>query len=45
MEIKKYNSKESLTGLYIAPDKVLFSIEKYWYFSYFSMKTYVLVTH
>ena len=29
----------------IALDKVLFSTEKYLYFSYFSMKTYVMGTH
>ena len=28
---------------YIAPDKVLFSTEKYLYFSYFFTKTYVVV--
>ena len=30
---------------YTAPDTTLFSTEKYWYFSYFSMKTYVVGTH
>ena len=29
----------------IALDKVLFSTEKYLYFSYFSTKTYVVGTH
>ena len=29
----------------IALDKMLFSIQKYWYFSFFSTKTYVLGTH
>ena len=29
----------------IALDKVLFSTQKYWYFSYFSTKTYVVGTH
>ena len=29
----------------IAPDKVLFSSEKYRYFPYFRMKTYVVGTH
>ena len=28
------------TNIIIAQDQVLFSAEKYWYFSYFSMKTY-----
>ena len=27
----------------IAPGKVLFLTEKYWYFPYFSMRTYVVV--
>ena len=30
---------------YIATDKALFSSEKCWYLSYFSMKTYVVGTH
>ena len=29
-------------GQSIAPDKTLFSAEKYWWFSYFSVKTYVV---
>ena len=29
----------------IATDKALFSSEKYWYLSYFFMKTYVVGTH
>ena len=29
----------------IAPDKVLFSIQKYWYLSYYSTKTYVVGIH
>ena len=28
----------------LAPDKALFSSEKFWYFSYFSMKIHVMVT-
>ena len=31
--------------MYIALVKALFSIQKYWYFSYFSTKTYVVGTH
>ena len=29
----------------ITPDKVPFAAEKYWYFSYFFMKTYIVGTH
>ena len=32
-------------GYAIALDKMLISVQKYWYFSYFSMKTYVVGTH
>ena len=34
-----------LVACIIASDKANFSIEKYWYFSYFSIKTYVVGTH
>ena len=31
--------------IHIAPDKLLFSVEKYWYFSYFSTKIYTMGIH
>ena len=39
-EIQMSSSTEYPTAL----DKTLFSTKKYWYFSYFSMKTYVVGT-
>ena len=40
---KKNNNKK--TSLNIALVKALFPIQKYWYFSYFSTKTYIMGTH
>ena len=42
---KKKKKKISIIFGYIALDKALFSSKRYLYFSYFSMKTYVVGTH
>ena len=39
------SAKCSSYNLFIALVKALFSIQKYYYFSYFSTKTYVVGTH
>ena len=39
---EKFWSTRKPRIIIIAPDKALFFIEKYWYFSYFSTKTYIV---
>ena len=41
----KYSKQVFNSDFLTAPDKVLFSSEKYQYLSYFCMKTYVVGTH
>ena len=45
--MEKYGKDLSCPYVYvnIALVKALFSVQKYWYFSYFSMKPYVVGTH